>query len=72
MSNKQFWDSEELVNTMEVTDKKKFELKLCMLKSKEYVVFSELGMSNEGWKPKKNRVIPKDVFDWGVEALKKY
>ncbi|QIW88820.1 hypothetical protein P59_223 [Bacillus phage P59] len=60
---KQFsWDSEELIGTHEVSDKVHHEVRICTLKDKEYVSVSEKAMTNEGWKYKKNRTLPMDVF----------
>lgn len=57
------WDSEELIGTIEETDKKHHEIKVCTLKNKEYVSIAEkqLTVENE-WKYKKNRVLPIDLF----------
>jgi hypothetical protein len=56
------WDSEELIGIHEVNDKVQHEVRICTLKEKEYVSVSEMKMTDEGWKYKKNRTLPMDVF----------
>lgn len=64
MAKKEFsWDSEEVIGTIEESEKKHHEVKLCTLKDKEYISIAEKQLTNEGWKFKKNRTMPLDVFN---------
>jgi len=56
------WDSEQLLDTIEETEKKHHDVSICTLRDKEYVSIAEKQMTNEGWKFKKNRTMPLDVF----------
>ncbi|AIW03196.1 hypothetical protein CPT_Mater39 [Bacillus phage Mater] len=56
------WDSEELIDTIEETEKKHHDVSICTLRGKEYVSIAEKQLTNEGWKFKKNRTMPLSVF----------
>ncbi|QIA28624.1 hypothetical protein [Phage f2b1] len=56
------WDSEKLIDTIEETEKKHHDVSICELRGKQYVSIAEKQLTNEGWKFKKNRTMPLDVF----------
>jgi len=66
------WDSEEIIGVHTESDKKQHEVKLCTLRSKEYVSIAEQQLVEGEWKYKKNRVIPMDVFKATVAFLDNY
>ena len=71
MAKKPFaWDTEELIKVHTETEKKEHEIRLCTLKEKEYVSVTERQLTNEGWKIKKNRTMPLEVFNAVQDALK--
>jgi hypothetical protein len=56
------WDTEELLGTYEESEKKHFEVRHCTLNGKDYISVAEKQLTNEGWKFKKNRTMPLEVF----------
>jgi len=66
------WDSEELLGVHTESDKKQYEVRLCMLRDKEYVSVAEQQIVDGEWKYKNNKVIPMQVFKAAVTFLDNY
>jgi len=64
------WDSEDLIGSYKETEKKTHDISICTLKGKEYVSIAEKQMTNEGWKYKKNRTMPLEVFKAAQDIVK--
>jgi hypothetical protein len=70
MAKKEFsWDSEKLIKTIEVSAYEKREIRICSLRSKQYVSFTTLKKIKEIWEPIAGYSIPKAMWNDVVDSI---